>query len=141
MTTSCWRLPRLLDARAGHRDRVAERPRALTRVERRVVAADVAPLRREHRHAGPLADDLQLGDRVGPLQVGGDEQRGVPLVLEPAGQLAGQRGLARPLQAGQHDHGRRVLGERDPAGLAAEDADELVVDDLDDLLGRVQGAG
>ena len=30
-------------------------------------------------HAGPLADDLQLGDGVGALQVGGDEQRGVAL--------------------------------------------------------------
>ena len=48
-------------------------------VHRRVVAGDVARLGREHRHAGALADDLQLGDRVRPLQVGGDQQRGVPL--------------------------------------------------------------
>ena len=32
------------------------------------------------------------------------------------------------------------LAKRDPAGLAAEDRDELLVDDLDDLLGGVQGA-
>ena len=32
------------------------------------------------------------------------------------------------------------LANCDPAGLAAEDADELVVDDLDDLLGGVEGA-
>ena len=32
------------------------------------------------------------------------------------------------------------LGVAQPAGLAAEDRDELLVDDLDDLLGRVQRA-
>ena len=30
------------------------------------------------------------------------------------------------------------MANREPAGLAAEDRDELLVDDLDDLLGRVQ---
>ena len=34
--------------------------------------------------AGPLADDLELGDGVGALEVGGDEQRRVALLLEPA---------------------------------------------------------
>ena len=77
-------------------------------------------------------------DRVGALEVGGHEHRGVALVLQPQGQLAGQRRLAGPLEAGQHDHRRRVLGEPQPPGLAAEDRDELLVDDLDDLLGRVQ---
>ena len=90
---------------------------------------------------GPLADDLQLGDRVGPLQVAGHQQRRVPLALEPVRELAGQRGLAGALQAGQHDHARRLLGQPDPPGLAAEDGDELLVDDLDDLLGRVQRTG
>ena len=33
------------------------------------------------------------------------------------------------------------LGEAQPPGLAAEDRDELLVDDLDDLLGRVQRLG
>src|SRR5690606_2172010 len=33
---------------------------------------------------------------------------------------------------------RRLLGQPDAPRLAAEDADELLVDDLDDLLGRVQ---
>ena len=82
-----------------------------------VVAADVAALGREDRHAGPLADDLELGDGVRALQVGGDEDRGVALVLEPAGQLAGERRLAGALQAGEHDHGRRVLRELDAPRL------------------------
>ena len=60
---------------------------------------------------GPLAHDLQLVNRAGPLQVTGDQQRGVPLPTQPVGQLAGQRRLTGALQAGQHDHGRRCLGE------------------------------
>ena len=48
------------------------------------VADPVAGLGREHRDAGALADDLELGHGVGALEVGGDEQRGVPLLAEPA---------------------------------------------------------
>ena len=62
------------------------------------------------------------------------------LILEPLCQLASQGGLTGSLQTRQHDHRRRVLGELDPAGLPTQDRDELVVDDLDDLLGRVQRA-
>ena len=118
---------------AGELDRVA---RDLDRV-----ADAVAGLRRVDRHAGPLADDLELVHRVGPLQVGGDEQRRVALLTQPAAQLAGERRLTGALQPGQHDHRRRLLGELQPPGLAAEDGDELLVDDLDDLLRRVQRAG
>ena len=80
MTTSCCAAPGLLDARrattatGSPKDRVPS-PESSDGV----VAADVAALGREHRHAGPLADDLELGDGVGALEVGGDEQRGVPL--------------------------------------------------------------
>ena len=77
-------------------------------------------------------------DRVGALQVGRDEQRRVPLLLQPAAELAGEGRLTGALQAGEHDDGRRVLGEGERAGLAAEDRDELLVDDLDDLLRRVE---
>ena len=119
-------LPRVLDTPSRDSHRVADA---------------VARLRREHGHAGLVADDLQLGHRVGPLQVGGDEQRLVALVLEPERELAGQRRLAGALQAGEHDHRRRVLGEAQPPGLAAEDLDELLVDDLDDLLRGVERCG
>jgi hypothetical protein len=34
-----------------------------------------------------------------------------------------------------------VFGERQPAGLTTEYGDELLVDDLDDLLGRVERLG
>ena len=99
-------------------------------------------VRREHRHAGALADDLQL---VRPRRAAAGRQAtnsGVlPLAAQPRGQLARQRRLTGALQAGQHDHGRRGLGERQLPGLAAEDADEFLVDDLDDLLRRVERTG
>ena len=113
----------LLDAVLGDLDRVADA---------------VAGLGREHRHAGLLADDLQLRDGVGALEVGRDEQRGVAVFHQPLGELAGERRLTGALQAGEHDDGRRLLGELEPALLAAEDRDQLVVDDLHDLLGRVE---
>ena len=61
-----------------------------------------------------------------------------PWALSQAAELAGERRLARALQAGEHDDGRRLLREPDAARLTTEDGDELLVDDLDDLLGRVQ---
>jgi hypothetical protein len=116
----------VLDRLAGHPHRVADA---------------VARLGRVHLDAGPPAEHLQLPDGVGPLQVGRDEQRLVALLAQPAGQLAGERGLTGALQAGQHDHRGRLLGELQPARLAAEDVDQLLVHDLDDLLGRVQRLG
>jgi hypothetical protein len=66
---------------------------------------------------------------------------GVALALEPAAELSGQCRLTGALETGQHDDRRRGLGHPDAAGLPAEDADELLVDDLDDLLRRVQRTG
>src|SRR3954465_8777008 len=105
------------------------------------VAAAVARLGGEDVDPGLTGHHGQLLHRVGSLQVGGDQQRRVPLGLEPAAELAGERGLTGALQAGEHDHRRRLLGVADAPGLATEDADELLVDDLDDLLRRVQRLG
>ena len=63
------------------------------------------------------------------------------LSLKPFRELASQCRLAGALQAGQHYHGRRHLGEGQLASLPAQDADQFLVDDLDDLLGGVQGGG
>ncbi len=100
-----------------------------------------AGVRSEHGHTGALADHLKLGHGVGALQVTGDEHRAVALGLEPLGELAGEGCLAGALQAREHDDGGAGLGEADPAGLAAEDLDEFLVDDLHDLLARIQRAG
>ena len=125
---------RLVDTGPRHRHRIAGADAENT------LAADAGPrMRREHRHSGSFADDLQLRDRAGTLQVTGHQQRGVTLLLEPVTELAGQGGLTRALQAGEHDDRRRLLGELHAPGLTAEDPDEFLVDDLDDLLGRVEG--
>jgi hypothetical protein len=65
----------------------------------------------------------------------------VALGLHPLRELAGEGGLAGALEAGEHDHGGRVLGPVQLAGLAAEHLHQLVVDDLDDLLGGVERLG
>lgn len=101
----------------------------------------VARLRGVDRHTGAVGDDAQLVDGVGALEVTGDKQRGVALALEPEAELSGEGGLTGTLQTREHDHGGRVLGEPQPPGLATEDADKLLVDDLDDLLGGVQRLG
>jgi hypothetical protein len=64
----------------------------------------------------------------------------VALAFQPVGELARERGLPRTLQAGEQDDGRRAA-EADGAGVAAEDLHEFLVDDLDDLLRRVQRGG
>ncbi|OPZ51728.1 MAG: hypothetical protein BWY91_02610 [bacterium ADurb.BinA028] len=129
----------VLDAVVGDLDRVAVGPGALTGAADRVVPGDVAALGGIDRHSGALPDHFELGDGIGPLQVGGHEHRRVPLLLEPVAQFACEGGLSRPLETGQHDDRGRVLGQIERAGLPAEDGDELLVDDLDDLLARVEG--
>src|SRR3954466_13813933 len=71
-------------------------------------------VRREDGDAGALADDLELIHRVRPLQVARDEHRSVPLLLEPAAELARERRLAGALQTGEEDHRGRRLGEGEP---------------------------
>ena len=85
------------------------------------VSDTIARLGREDVHARPLAHDLELLDGVRALEVRGDQKRLVALTAQPAGELAGQARLTRPLEAGEHDHSRRGLGEAQAAGLAAED--------------------
>ncbi len=121
------------DAGTGDGDRVAGRVVQL--------GGGGAGVRGEDRNAGTLADHLELCDGIGALQVAGHQHGAVALRLEVLGELAGQRGLAGTLETGQHDDGGAGLREADPAGFAAQDLDELLVDDLDDLLARVQRCG
>jgi hypothetical protein len=102
------------------------------------VTHTVARLRGIHRHARALGDDRELIHGVGALEVAGDEQGRVPLALEPEAQLSGEGGLTGALETGEHDHGRGVLGEAQAAGLAAQNGDQLIVDDLDELLRGIQ---
>ena len=92
----------------------------------------------EHRHADALAQGAQLLDGGRTLEVGAHQQRVAALLAEPAGELGGVGGLAGPLQAGHQHHGGRPGGVLEPDRLAAERLDQRVVDQLDDLLGRVE---
>src|ERR1700741_3943749 len=98
-------------------------------------------MRSKYLDSSAITHDLELIDRAGPLQVCSDKQRGMTLSLKPFRDLPGQGRLTRTLQASEHDDGGRRLGEDQLAGLPTEDRDQLLVDDLDDLLGRVEGGG
>ena len=98
----------------------------------------VARFRSEDVHPGTFSDHLQLSDGIGPLEVAGGQQRGVALFLEPLSQLPSQGRLASTLQAGKHDDRRGSLRKTNRTGLPSEDLDEFLVDNLDDLLGRIE---
>ncbi|OIQ70270.1 hypothetical protein GALL_481190 [mine drainage metagenome] len=106
-----------------------------------VVLALDPGVRGEHRDTRALADHGQLGDGVRALQVGRDEDRGVPLLAQVQRELAREGRLARALEARQQDDRRWGLRQGQRPVLTTEDRDELVIDDLDDLLGRVQRTG
>ena len=98
-----------------------------------------ALFRRIHRYAGTLADHLQLRHRVRTLQIGRDKQRGMAGILQPIAQLAGERRLTGALKACEHDDRRRILREvQRTIHAGAEHVSELFVDDLHDLLRRIQ---
>ena len=103
------------------------------------VTNTVTRLWSKNLNADAFTDYLKLIYRVWTLKVGSDQQWGVPLALEPVSKLSSERGLTRTLQTRQHDDGRWLLGEVELMLFATEDGYKLFVDDLNDLLGRVQG--
>ena len=98
---------------------------------------------RQRGDTGLLAEHGELFLRRRTVDVERGHQRLLALlVLEQLGDLGSAGGLARPLQADHHHHGGRadIEVERDTfaAGiLAAEHRDQFVIDDLDDLLARL----
>ena len=80
-----------------------------------------------------LAERLELIGGGRPVRVGGDEERPAALLDEVAGELRGRGRLAGALEADERDHGGVALQVERPIA-AAEQRDELVVDDLHDLL-------
>ena len=90
------------------------------------------------RDPGLFAHHLQLFDGRRAVDVAGHQQRAVPLAFEQFAQLARVGGFARALQAAHHDDAGRLGGDVQPADLPPHEGDELLVDDLDDLLGGGQ---
>ena len=84
------------------------------------------------------AYDLQLLDGGRTVNVTGGEQRTFLLLLfEKPGELCAVGGLARALQADQHNDRGRLGGELQLLVFAAHQIGQLFVDDLDDhLCGR-----
>ena len=88
--------------------------------------------------AGGLADGDQLIDRSGAVDVAGSKGDVLARIAEVAGELGAGGRLARSLQAGHQDHGRAAGSERQVAPSAAHQPGQLLVDDLDHLLARVE---
>jgi hypothetical protein len=94
------------------------------------------------RRPGLGADLDELLDGGGPVDVAGcDGDRRAVLLAQVLGELGRGGRLARALEAGHEDHGRRTRGEREARGCAAHQRGQLVVDDLDDLLAGVELLG
>ncbi len=86
-------------------------------------------------------EDAELLDGGRPLEVGADQQRVATLLLEPAGQLRGGGRLAGALEPGEQHDRRRTGGVGEAERLTAQGGGELLVDDLDDLLGGGEAPG
>ena len=111
---------------------------------RRLVARRAADLQRgapgfDHRDPELSAQRAELVLGGGAVGVGGGEERMLSLLGVHAGQLGRRGGLARALEAHQHDDGGRGGSHGQAMPAAAQELDQLVVDDLDHLLGRRQG--
>ena len=65
--------------------------------------------------------------------------RAVAVLRQPARQFAGGGGFARTLQADDQEDAGRLVGEAQLRFVAAEDLDQFVADDSDDLLGGREG--
>jgi hypothetical protein len=63
----------------------------------------------------------------------------VAVLRQPARQFAGGSGLAGTLQADDQEDAGRIVGETELGFVAAEDLDQFLVDDADDLLRGREG--
>ena len=86
------------------------------------------------RHVQFLAEDLKLRDSRWTVDVGCDHERALALGLQLLGQFSGCRRLTSPLEADEHDDGRWLGRNGDPALCPAEEFRQFIADDLDDRL-------
>ena len=87
-------------------------------------------------HLDLAAELLELVDRGGALQVGGDETRRPPFLAQQQRELCGRGRLARALEPREQDHGRRSPGEHELRAAGTHQLRQLLMDDLHDLLAR-----
>src|SRR5690606_16350085 len=92
---------------------------------------------RINRNVDLLPQRLELIDRRRALYVQRRHHRLTTLALQPLRQLRGSRRLTRPLQTRQQNHRRPDRRDANALGPLAQQRDQLVVDDLDDLLPRL----
>ena len=85
-----------------------------------------------------LAERLELVDRRRTVDVRRGQQRVLALPLEVTRELGRRGGLARALQAHQHDDRGRMGRHGEPVPGAAEQVDQLVAHHLDHVLPRRQ---
>ena len=88
-----------------------------------------------------FGDDAELLARGGTINVDRDEHGAMTRLLEPCGELGGGGGFAAALQAGHENDAGRLRAGAETRRVLAEEGDELVVDDLDDLFGGREGGG
>ena len=89
----------------------------------------------KHRHPGLLADDAQLVDGGRAVDIAGDKQRAAALAAVIFAELGRVGGFTVALQAAHHQHGLALVLDVQQLGfLAAHQAGQFLVDDLDDLL-------
>ena len=91
-----------------------------------------------------LADNAQLLNRGGALEVGGDEHARATGLLEVPREFAAGGGLPAPLEAAHHDDGgARAHAEHtmSRALRCAHEADQFLMDDPDEFLSRLEALG
>ena len=98
--------------------------RALCNRDRRCVRPG-APV----RGARTGCELLELVHRRRAIDVGAHQQHALAALVQPAGELTRERGLARTLKAGEQDDGRHVRRARERDRVLPEQALELVPDD------------
>ena len=96
-------------------------------------------IQRKDRCPGLFSHDLQLVDGGRAVDIAGHQHGAAALLDEVFGQLGGVGRFTIALQAAEHDDGLAlVLDDQLRGFLAAHQSDQLLVDDLDHLLGGGQ---
>ena len=91
---------------------------------------------REHRQIQLLAQGFELIHCRRAIHVGRYQQRGASLLMEQPPQLAARSRLTGAVEP-HHQHAGGIAAQLQAGVLGAEQVHQLVVDDLDDLLARL----